>query len=114
MGKKGKGKNKTGGKVLRLGGNAGGRFMEVSIAGTGETYRVPLADSLSMGDAMAMRKVQRKPKDKRDEAFFEVFYQMVSHYVPKKYLDVLSMDDFTTLVEAWTAASEEAGAGPGE
>ena len=111
MGKKNK--PKDGGKSIELGAGKG-KTLEVEIAGTGKTYHIPLADSLSIGDAMEIRRVQNLPKKKRDEGFFNAFYNIACRYVPKKYVDMLSMDDFGTLLEAWNDASEEAGAGPGE
>ena len=101
------------GKTLKLG-NEVGRHLEVHIEGVKKSYRIPLANSLKMGDAMALRRVTKLPKKQRDEGFLDAFYEIVCRYVPQKYIDGLSMEEFSQLVEAWNDASNEDGVGLGE
>ena len=101
------------GKTLNLG-NGGGDFLEVRIEGIKKAYRIPLANSLKMGDAMALRKVTKLPKKQRDEGFLDAFYEIVCRYVPQKYIDHLSMEEFSQLVQAWNEASNEDEVGLGE
>lgn len=101
------------GKSIKLGGG-GGRSLEVKIKDTGKVYHVPLADSLAMGDAMALRKAQRQPKRKRQDAYFNAIYEIFCRYIPKKYIDQLSLDDFSRLADAWNDASNDTGVGAGE
>lgn len=102
-----------GDRTVRLGGDEG-RYLVVQIEGQQREYRVPLADSLKMADAMALRKVMAAPSKRRDGLFFEWFYGFFCRYVPEKVTGQLSMDDFGTLAQAWNEASEEGGAQPGE
>lgn len=104
MGKKAKSR----GRVLELGGSRG-NTIDVEIAGRGKTYHIPLADSLSVGDAIEFHQVERLPKKKRDEGFFNAFYNLVCRYVPQEYIDGLTVDEFTALAEAWNDASKEVG-----
>lgn len=111
----GKGKNrKAQGEVVRLDVGSKAHSMTVEIAGTGKSFQVPLSDSLSMADAMRLRKVNRLPKKDRADAQFDAVYDIICRYVPRKYIDQLSMDDFSVLVDAWVASSAEAGVTPGE
>lgn len=89
-------------------------FLEVSVAGIKKPYRIPLSNSLRMGDVMALREAMRLPKKRRNEGFLAAFYEIVCRYVPKKYVDALSVDEFSQLVDAWNDASAEAGVGLGE
>ena len=103
------------GKTIAIGdGPKGEGSLEVHIEGTGKSYRVPLAGSLTMGDAMTLRRVASLPKKRRDEGYFDAIYEIFCRYIPKKYIDRISMRDFERLSNEWGRASSEDGARPGE
>lgn len=88
--------------------------LEVNIEGIGKSYRVPLAGSLTMGDAMLLGKVAGLPKKRRNKGYFNAIYEIFCKYIPKKYVDRLSMRDFERLTDEWGRASSDGGATPGE
>jgi len=101
------------GKVT-IGGSDVQGGLEVRVAGTDETYRVPLLGQLTMGDLMTFRRISKMPADQQSDAYMEAFYELCVRYVPREAIDALPISEFARFVEAWKAASDEGGVTSGE
>lgn len=89
------------------------KYLEVEIQGVKKTFHVPLSNSLNLCDAMILRNASKAPEDEREDAFFDAFYRLICNYIPKEYVDHMSVSDFTRLSSVWNDVSEE-DASPGE
>lgn len=91
--------------TLELGKSRKNKYLEVHVEGRKKVYKLPLANHLNVGDSMMLRAAAKAPKKKREEAFFDAFYQICCKYIDKAIIDGLSLDDLETLAAAWNEQS---------
>lgn len=99
--------------VVSLGGRKG-KCLEVRVAGSDESYLIPLASNLPIGDAMAISELEGLEGDALGRATVRFFHTMACRCMPRDVVDSLSMEDFNALIEAWGEASGIAEEGLGE
>lgn len=94
-------------KELHLGGGQSiADGLPVYIEGAKRPYIIPPMSMLKVGEVMSIRKALGEGGG---DAFLDAFYELVCHYVPRKYIDMLTLDELMQLSSAWTNLTGDEG-----
>lgn len=93
-------------EMLRLGG--GQRLAEglpVHIEGAKRPYVIPPMGMLKVGEIMSITEAL----EGGGNDFIKAFYELICHYVPRKHVDTLTVDELRQLSDAWFGLTGDEG-----